>query len=251
MAVPRITKIKVLVGPPREADTEHVLSNLYKDVPAMSAEFLSSWSQTVTAMQPRLVLPQGYADIYVYNPLWHEVRYNDDTSTLIIPVQDLFMPFFHIAVPGAINFAGLGALVARGLAQIFDPFQEVDWTKGWSDEAKRNYARAYSCLQKAYGRSWQPGNYRRLFGDLAAIGSIYRAFRPSPTKDRQLADLREFSPQETFFIAFCHAHCVNNPLDETARTRCNVPLRNLPEFADTFKCASGTPMNPPEKCRLW
>ncbi|XP_077553320.1 membrane metallo-endopeptidase-like 1 [Haemaphysalis longicornis] len=135
--------------------------------------------------------------------------------------------------------------------KIFDPFQKAEWTRGWSEEAKRHYDKAYDCFRKAYGKSWQPRSYRRLFGDLAPIGSIYSAFRPSPTKDRQLADLREFNPQETFFIAFCHVQCVKNPLDEVAKARCNVPLRNLPEFAATFKCASGTPMNPPEKCRLW
>ncbi|KAK8757131.1 hypothetical protein V5799_000167 [Amblyomma americanum] len=82
-------------------------------------DFLSSWQATLEAMRDRLVYPEGYADVYCYNPLWHGVRFNDDTDTLLIPVRDMFMPNFHTSAPGAVNFAGLGALIARGFAQVW------------------------------------------------------------------------------------------------------------------------------------
>lgn len=39
------------------------------------------------------------------------------------------------------------------------------------------------------------------------------------------------------------------PLPQILRT--NVPLSNLDDFAVTFKCPVGSPMNPPDKVYYW
>lgn len=33
--------------------------------------------------------------------------------------------------------------------------------------------------------------------------------------------------------------------------RLNVPLMNIPEFSEAFKCPIGSPMNPMKKCQLF
>ncbi|XP_065300704.1 endothelin-converting enzyme 1-like isoform X3 [Dermacentor albipictus] len=251
VALNQLTKIKVVLGMAREAETERILTMLYADVPAVTSDFLTSWRKTLEAMRPHLILPDGYADVYCINPLWHGVRFSADTDTLLISVHDMFMPYFHHSAPRAVNYAGLGALIARGLMQIFDPYGPEGALDLWSDQSRKAYAHVHSCLKSAYGSSWLAPMRRRQFGDTAPIRSLYRAFRPSQTKERQLKSLREFDPQQTFFIAFCHAHCVNDPKDQAARDRCNVPLRNLVDFSFVFKCPLGAPMNPRYKCHIW
>ncbi|KAH7965235.1 hypothetical protein HPB49_004924 [Dermacentor silvarum] len=221
MAIHQLTKIKVVLGLAREAETERILTMLYADVPAVTTDFLGSWRNTLEAMRPHLVLPDGYADVYCYNPLWHGVRFSADTDTLLISVRDMFMPFFHLSAPRAVNYAGLGALITRGFMQvrkvIFDPYGPEGALAKWSYESQKAYAHVHSCLHSAYSSNWLAPVRRRQFGDMAAMRSLYRAFRPSQTKYRQLNGLREFDPQQTFFIAFCHAHCVNNPNDQVRR----------------------------------
>ncbi|KAL1420623.1 hypothetical protein MTO96_004502 [Rhipicephalus appendiculatus] len=251
IALTQLTKVKVVLGTPREAETERILTMLYADVPAVTSDFLASWRNTLEAMRPHLILADGYADVYCYNPLWHGVRFNYDTDTLLISVRDMFMPYFHFSAPKAVNVAGLGALITRGFMQIFDPYGPEESLQKWSEASRKAYSNVHRCLSSAYGSSWAAPMQRRQFGDLAPMRSLYRTFRPWQTKERQLAGLREFDPQQTFFIAFCHAHCVNNPKDQAARDRCNVPLRNLVEFSFVFKCPLGSPMNPPHKCNIW
>ncbi|XP_054932254.1 endothelin-converting enzyme 1-like [Dermacentor andersoni] len=251
VALNQLTKIKVVMGMAREAETERILTMLYADVPAVTSDFLTSWRKTLEAMRPHLILPDGYADVYSMDPLWHGVRFSADTDTLLISVHDLFMPYFHHSAPRAVNYAGLGALIARGLMQIFDPYGPEGALEKWSNQSRKLYAHVHSCLNSTYGTSWLAPMRRRQFGDTAPIRSLYRAFRPSQTKERQLNSLREFDPQQTFFIAFCHAHCVNDPKDQAARDRCNVPLRNLVDFSFVFKCPLGAPMNPRYKCNIW
>lgn len=36
-----------------------------------------------------------------------------------------------------------------------------------------------------------------------------------------------------------------------AQFRVNGPFKNMPEFADDWKCEENSPMNPIEKCEVW
>lgn len=50
-----------------------------------------------------------------------------------------------------------------------------------------------------------------------------------------------------------------NPADDSAtiefyspmHVRCNVPLMNMPQFAEHFRCAPGTGMNPSKRCETF
>ncbi|KAJ1345895.1 hypothetical protein KIN20_000527 [Parelaphostrongylus tenuis] len=65
-----------------------------------------------------------------------------------------------------------------------------------------------------------------------------------------------------FFIGFATAWCGHDTTDSLInhiltdphapqRYRVNVVLANQPEFAATFNCSVGTPMNPTERCAVW
>ncbi|KAK8783738.1 hypothetical protein V5799_009894 [Amblyomma americanum] len=71
-----------------------------------------------------------------------------------------------------------------------------------------------------------------------------------------------------FFISSCYKWCTveaamhgrsAGPADEAdtikfyspMHMRCNVPLMNMPEFAEHFRCAPGTVMNPSARCETF
>ncbi|KAL3224372.1 hypothetical protein MRX96_049511 [Rhipicephalus microplus] len=78
---------------------------------------------------------------------------------------------------------------------------------------------------------------------------------PSKYKNVTLAGIKTSSKQ-LFFISHCLKWCDEYgsrpaPRYAAPRSRCIVPLMNMPEFSSAFKCVAGTPMNPRNKCKFW
>lgn len=99
--------------------------------------------------------------------------------------------------------------------------------------------------------------------DMGGIKNSYNAFK---TVIGNQADAPSIVPgltnMELFFVSFAQGWC-EKATDEALRNQVETnphspakfrvlgPLINLPEFSDTFKCASGTPMNPTSRCQVW
>ncbi|XP_049276132.1 neprilysin-4-like [Rhipicephalus sanguineus] len=92
--------------------------------------------------------------------------------------------------------------------------------------------------------------------DLVGTMIAYAAFASlSPQhKNETLAGL-SMSSEQLFFINHCVKWCsqyrTSGRRYAPYRSRCIVPLMNMPEFSRAFGCATGTPMNPQEKCTFW
>ncbi|XP_042146120.1 neprilysin-11-like [Ixodes scapularis] len=249
-----IESMKSVAGHPAEVESNAVRYGLYKKVPDLRENFFDSWQQITLSIIPLVKRSWGYADLYTYDPMGHGVHFYDDSHTLAMPDQNLVMPYFHQAAPRAVNMGGLGALVARGFMQAFDRTSESIGginRNSWSASTKKAFEDRYACVAQAYGEDWDERIARRQFGDLAAIHSLYKAFSPAPTLRRRLYGLEEFTPDQTFFVSFCHALCVRDPADRVARARCNVPLMNLRWFSEVFGCRKRERMNPSKRCAFW
>ncbi|KAL1477541.1 hypothetical protein MTO96_035661 [Rhipicephalus appendiculatus] len=92
--------------------------------------------------------------------------------------------------------------------------------------------------------------------DLVGTRIAYTAFTTLSAQyvDETLAGLN-MSAKQLFFINYCAKWCAQYsvPTERYApfRSRCIVPLMNMPEFSWTFGCAAGAPMNPHDKCEFW
>ncbi|KAL1468650.1 hypothetical protein MTO96_025239 [Rhipicephalus appendiculatus] len=92
--------------------------------------------------------------------------------------------------------------------------------------------------------------------DLVGTVVAYAAYASLPVKFKSttLAGLN-VSSERLFFISHCLTSCaqLSHPGRRYApfRSRCIVPLMNMPEFSNAFGCAPGTPMNPRNKCEFW
>lgn len=78
----------------------------------------------------------------------------------------------------------------------------------------------------------------------------------------RLPGLQQYTPEQMFWIAAAQTWCsasrdwytkMTITVDTHAPSRFRVigSVQNNEQFAKDFKCASGTPMNPVNKCEIW
>jgi putative endopeptidase len=101
--------------------------------------------------------------------------------------------------------------------------------------------------------------------NIADLGGVKMAFRAYRTLRKDAAKpivADGFTEDQQFFLAVAQAWCTKDRKEETQRRLTVDPhappkfrvygaLRNLPEFAQAFSCAAGTPMHPSETCTVW
>lgn len=91
---------------------------------------------------------------------------------------------------------------------------------------------------------------------------LHNAYAISGTDpEPNLPGLERWTQEQLFFIQFAQVWCEisSQEGDEKSlldahspgRFRANGALENAPQFARAFGCKPGTPMNPPDKCKLW
>ncbi|KAM7281715.1 hypothetical protein ISCGN_005861 [Ixodes scapularis] len=91
--------------------------------------------------------------------------------------------------------------------------------------------------------------------ELLAVVPAFEAYRSHLTSDFRLQTASDLSGRQLFFVYFAASLCEDESLGvgpgrSPARLRVNGPLRNMPEFADAFKCPVGSFMNPTKVCAL-
>lgn len=92
--------------------------------------------------------------------------------------------------------------------------------------------------------------------DFVGTLSTYAAYASLPRQERNMVlPGLNVTAERLFFINTCLKWCEDEPFAAEryapGRSRCLVPLINMPQFSAAFACAQGTPMNPLEKCTFW
>ncbi|KAH6933937.1 hypothetical protein HPB50_019129 [Hyalomma asiaticum] len=157
--------------------------------------------------------------------LYKEDRVNaylwPDKNAIIVQTAIMLRPLMYLYGPIGLNYGGLGMLSLR---------RQQERLSDWKDSEN--------------------------LADLVGTMISYAAFASLPRKyrDVKLVGLNMTSEQ-LFFMNQCVKWCAHrSTLTEPYapyRSRCIVPLMNMPEFSRAFGCAAGTPMNPREKCAIW
>lgn len=89
--------------------------------------------------------------------------------------------------------------------------------------------------------------------DVLSVVPAFEAYRAYLTADFRLQTAADLNSRQLFFVYYAASHCADDtatPRRSPARLRVNGPLRNMPEFADAFKCPVGSFMNPTKVCAL-
>lgn len=207
--------------------------------------------------------------------------YYPGENRVVIPGGILGGFFFSPAAPAFANFAAVGTVMGHEITHGFDSRGRQfdgngafrDW---WSPAVNAEFERRAQCLVDQYDAFVLPGVVDPATGQLARVngkntlgeniadaGGLKLAFRASKVQGRNAGQtVAGFTPVQQFFVGYGQNYCEISPPESVlmqvqrgvhspGRARVTLPLANMPEFAEAFQCAAGTPMAPVDRCQVW
>jgi putative endopeptidase len=212
---------------------------------------------------------------------WHmntyrvDAYYDPTANNTALPAGILQAPFFGQDRSVAANLGGIGMVIGHELTHGFDDqgaqFDgDGNLKNWWSKEDAAKFAERGTCVADQYStfEAMPKGfiNGRLTLGeniaDMGGVKMAFKAYRVLRKDAEKIYVADGFTEDQQFFIAVGQAWCVKERPAETqrrlisdvhspAKFRVYGSLRNLPEFAEAFSCAPGTPMNPAKTCTVW
>ncbi|KAL7727589.1 hypothetical protein ACLKA6_014938 [Drosophila palustris] len=212
-------------------------------------------------------------------------------NSIYVMAGILHPPFYHQAWPNSLKFGTIGYLVGHELTHAFDSDGAMYNSNGlfspwFSLESSREFTDRSKCYVKHFNNYFIPEINRNIDGDQTkdeniadsgglreAIGA-YRSHMKklqlihnndssfeSVLESEQMPGL-DLSPEQLFYVGFAQLFCADyeekDYWDEwTAKHtmdkyRVLGAVTNDENFAKSFNCPCGSPMNPDSaKCRIW
>ncbi|XP_030376718.1 endothelin-converting enzyme 2 [Scaptodrosophila lebanonensis] len=167
-------------------------------------------------------------------------------SIIIIPYAYLQLPFYDAQFWPALLYGDLANTLGHELLHSFDTYfvdyDEHGNMRDYSSNLLRNdrYVSNVNCLND----SSVPVLNERT-SDISGTRLALATYMTDPEFRRANGKL--------YFLQFAQFFCGNDSdmYHDAGSKRLNYTLAQMPEFAEVFGCAAGTPMNPPQRCRFW
>jgi putative endopeptidase len=204
-----------------------------------------------------------------------DAYYNASANNTALPAGILQPPFFGQDRAIAVNLGGIGMVIGHELTHGFDDQGAqfdgagnlVDW---WQKADLARFADKGKCVADQYSgfevlpRKFIQGQLTlgENIADLGGVKMAFRAYRALRKDAAKLYVADGFTEDQQFFVAVGQAWCARERPADTERRLTIDPhsphkfrvfgaLRNLPEFAEAFRCVAGTPMRPARTCSVW
>jgi len=196
--------------------------------------------------------------------------YSRNVNALWVSPEIARPPYLDMGRFGAVSFGAFGTLIGHELAHSVSPdgigYDAAGLLREtWSATARDAFKARLRCLERqlegARADTKNKMDVHRVLdehvADLVGVRVALSAMESDTAKSLD-SDTRR-ARRRDFFIAYAQQECgwsgdLDVPVDDQhapARARIDSVLSNVPEFAATFQCASGTPMAPVDRCSLW
>ncbi len=202
--------------------------------------------------------------------------YNPNMNEIVFPAGILQPPFFNANADDAINYGGIGAVIAHEISHGFDDQGRQydaegnlrDW---WTPESAAKYKERADKIVKQYSE-YEPIKGMHINGELtqgeniADDGGVKLAFAAlqKALKDKPQDKIDGFTPEQRFFLGWAQVWRANirdealklrlntDPHSPT-KYRCNGPVSNSPDFKKAFDLPDNCPMVRPadEIVSIW
>ncbi|MCC6557346.1 MAG: M13 family metallopeptidase [Polyangiaceae bacterium] len=214
-------------------------------------------------------------DEWQMTPPMVNAYYDAQRNHMVFPAGILQPPFYSAKNSVPVNLGAIGMVVGHELTHGFDDQGAQFDAKGnledwWSPKVGQAFQAKTGCVANQYSAyEALPGvklNGKLTLGeniaDLGGLKLAFAAYRAMRKGAAEVTVANGFTEDQQFFLAHGQAWCAE-ARDEITRMlaqvdphspprfRVNGPLVNLPEFAEAWKCAEGTPMHPAKTCAVW
>ncbi|MGQ0587529.1 MAG: M13 family metallopeptidase [Gammaproteobacteria bacterium] len=202
--------------------------------------------------------------------------YNPGMNEIVFPAAILQPPFFNAAADDAVNYGGIGAVIAHEIGHGFDDQgskydgngQLRSW---WTDEDRSRFEARTGSLIAQYSAYEPIPGYKvngalgigENIGDLGGASIALRAYRIA-LAGREAPVIDGYTGDQRFFIGFGQiwrgAYREQRLLEQIKvgphsppHYRCNGPLVNVPEFYTAFDVKEGDKMFKPaaDRVKIW
>ncbi|KAL1458889.1 hypothetical protein MTO96_043391, partial [Rhipicephalus appendiculatus] len=248
-AIRKLKNMTAQVGSPGRRLDPAFVEEFYKPFPDAPLDILFPTWIRAHALSSHYIWIDQTSRLYeeaIYSPYYGQ-RNNDFT----IATANLLSPFIYPYGPIALNYGGLGTMVAHEIMHAFD-VQGMGLLLQRSESPDKVDILSLIPMQEALDDALDSENLADFVGDKIAYDA-FASLVPT-SRDETLAGL-DMSADQLFFVNSCAKVCAQHAIPGTRyapyRSRCIVPMMNMPEFARAFGCATGTPMNPRTKCSFW
>ncbi|KAI6171201.1 Peptidase family M13 [Aphelenchoides bicaudatus] len=187
-----------------------------------------------------------------------------------------FSNFYKSNVPAVVKFGKMGFVIGHETFHSFTTgiqFDENGNRSDWFDSrSMEQFHERAKCFTDQYSaiKDLTTGinlNGTRTFSenlpDHAGLRASYFAFKQFNDEWNSTSAMQtDYTPTQLFFMSYGAAWCkkystgqqqyiiITDPHSPN-EYRINEVLKNVPEFAEAFKCAAGTKMNPNKRCKIW
>ncbi|XP_065281604.2 neprilysin-1-like isoform X1 [Dermacentor albipictus] len=175
-------------------------------------------------------------------------------KAVAVPLGALTPPLFHESFPVAVKFAGLGRAFVGAALRAVGPegeFRDHEGRPGpfswWSEKSQESFRNATRCLGLPDSEElWRAAVSVRVAWDIFSL--VRRADDGSTLSTFGLPFENDVG--RLFFVAYCFFLCdkEDRPQRPSARDLCNVPLRNMADFAKAFNCSATSNMASSPRC---
>nr|CAG4635968.1 EOG090X01U4 [Eubosmina coregoni] len=268
-----------MIGYPEFILNPKELDNLYGDLMIESNEyFMNNVRSNQYSLRQNLIKLNEPVNktLWGMTPSTVNAYYTPNKNQIVFPAGILQQPFFDITYPYSLNFGAMGVVMGHELTHAFDDQgrefdQDGDLAPWWNNATIERFQKQAECLVQQYSSyniNGQPLNGKQTLGeniaDNGGLKAAYHGFTNWTANHNEYLPLPglNMTHEQLFFISFAQVWCssstkealhlqiLNDP-HSPAHYRVLGPLSNLPEFSSVFKCPSGSPMNPTNKCELW
>ncbi|XP_054930825.1 endothelin-converting enzyme 1-like isoform X4 [Dermacentor andersoni] len=242
----------------------------FPDLP--TNRFFKGWREAAAA-----AIRQAWADTTMLLHMETEANgfYTPVFNTMVISASMLLPDIFFTEGPAAFNYGSLGRILAHEMMHGYDvtglEYDENGEQRHWfSRESTEHYVNRTLCLRHLHKNVLRPRQEApndtidsEILADLGGTPMAYSAFTslPPSRRDTTLPGVA-MTANQLFFVGHCTAWCEKqttepppwlsgNAIYPPGRSRCIVPLMNMPEFSAAFHCKKGSYMNPAKKCSFW
>jgi predicted metalloendopeptidase len=196
--------------------------------------------------------------------------YSRNVNALWVSPEIARPPYLDMGRFGPVSFGAFGTLIGHELAHSVSPdgigydaagILRETWSAGARDALNTRLRCFERQLDAARASTKSKMDVHRVLdehvADLVGVQVALSAMESDTGKSLDSDTRRAW--RRDFFIAYAQQECgwsgdIDVPVDDQhapARTRIDVVMSTLPEFASTFQCAPGTRMAPVDRCSLW